>query len=91
LSVILKDSVNWHKVRQNIETVTNQSGQILVDVVLFDVFKGENIESGYKSLAIGMIFQEKSRTLEDKEVDKLLAKAVSCLTVQFNAEIRGVK
>jgi phenylalanyl-tRNA synthetase beta chain len=55
---------------------------------LFDVYTGDNIENGYKSLAIAMIFQEKSRTLEDKEVDKLVSKAVSFLAEQFNAEVR---
>ena len=62
---------------------------LLHELCLFDVYKGDNIEKGYKSLAIAMIFQENNRTLEDKEVDKLVSKAVSFLTEQINAEIRS--
>ncbi|WP_395376545.1 phenylalanine--tRNA ligase subunit beta [Marinicella sp. W31] len=89
LSVVLKEEVIWREIKQGIEAAVNDSGQSLIDVVLFDIYRGENIETGYKSLAIGMIFQEKNRTLEDKEVDKMVSKAVSFLSTKLNAEIRG--
>ena len=89
LSIVLKEDVVWHQIKQGIEEAVNDSGQSLIDVVLFDIYRGENIETGYKSLAIGMIFQEKNRTLEDKEVDKMVSKAVSFLSTKLNAEIRG--
>jgi len=65
------------------------AGDDLRQVVIFDVYQGDNIEKGSKSLAMALIFQEKNRTLEDKEVDKLVAKAVSCLAEELNAEIRS--
>ncbi len=89
LSIVLDENVSFDAVRHAIRTAMQQSGQSLVDIVLFDVFRGDHIESGCKSFAIGMIFQEKNRTLEDKDVDKLVAKAVSFLAESFNAEIRG--
>ena len=89
LSVLISEDAVWSEIKSGIKAAVNDSGQSLIDVVLFDIYRGENIETGYKSLAIGMIFQEKNRTLEDKEVDKLVLKAVSFLSETFNAEIRG--
>ncbi|TDR16805.1 phenylalanine--tRNA ligase subunit beta [Marinicella litoralis] len=88
LSIVLKDEVTWDQVSQAINDCLGESQQLLNSLRLFDVYKGDNIEKGYKSLAMAMIFQEKNRTLEDKDVDKLVSKAVSFLAEQFNAEVR---
>lgn len=88
LSIILKDEITWDQVSRAVNDCLGESQELLNSLRLFDVYKGENIESGYKSLAMAMIFQEKNRTLEDKDVDKLVSKAVSFLAEQFNAEVR---
>ena len=88
LSIILSDEVTWDLINGAVKSSLGDESHLLVNLSLFDVYTGENIESGYKILAIAMIFQEKSRTLEDKEVDKLVSKAVSFLAEQFNAEVR---
>lgn len=89
LSIVLRENISWKDIKYGLEATVNDSGQSLVDVVLFDVYRGNSIDSGYKSLSIGMIFQEKNRTLEDKEVDSKVSDAVSFLTTKFKAEIRG--
>jgi len=89
ISVIIADSIDWSEVEKAVENSLGDDVTVLYKLCLFDVYKGDNIEKGYKSLAMAMIFQEKSRTLEDKEVDKLVSKAVSFLSEQFNAEIRA--
>jgi phenylalanyl-tRNA synthetase beta chain len=88
LSIILGDEVTWDSIDKAVKNSLGSLSHLLVNLSLFDVYTGDNIENGYKSLAIAMIFQEKSRTLEDKEVDKLVSKAVSFLAEQFNAEVR---
>ncbi len=88
LSIILKDEITWTQVSQAVKSCLGDHEVLLNSLRLFDVYKGDNIESGYKSLAMAMIFQEKNRTLEDKDVDKLVSKAVSFLAEQFNAEVR---
>ena len=89
LSVVIADSITWLDVEKTVENSLGKDVSLLHKLCLFDVYKGENIEKGYKSLAMAMIFQEKNRTLEDKEVDKLVSKAVSFLSEQINAEIRS--
>jgi phenylalanyl-tRNA synthetase beta chain len=88
LSIKLADDISWQRVSAAVYQCVNDEQESLIDLNLFDVYTGEHIEKGYKSLAMAMIFQEKNRTLEDKEVDKLVSKAVSFLAEQFNAEVR---
>ena len=88
LSIKLAENITWQQVEDAVYESVNDESESLIDLSLFDVYTGEHIEKGYKSLAMAMIFQEKNRTLEDKEVDKLVSKAVSFLAEQFNAEVR---
>ncbi len=86
LAVMVKISVNFDEIRAVIEAI---AGPLLKQVILFDVYTGESVESGCKSLAIGLILQEKNRTLSDKEVDKVVDEIVSSLKDELQAEIRG--
>ena len=89
LAVIIKDDITWAAVAAAVRASLGADESLLFKLCLFDVYKGDNIEKGYKSLAMALIFQENNRTLEDKEVDKLVSKAVSFLAEQLNAEIRS--
>jgi len=68
-------------------------GQVGVDVLknleLFDVYRGEGIDLGKKSLAIGLIFQDPGKTLEDREVDEAVQGIVNSLKDTLGAELRG--
>lgn len=89
LSIVLERQIGWHKVQKCIKDSLGENLSLLQEVVLFDVYMGENIGENHKSLALGMVFREKNRTLEDKEVDNLVSKAVNYLLEQLNAEIRA--
>lgn len=64
------------------------SRQYLTNLQLFDVYSGEGIESGRKSLALGLTFQDSSRTLTDEEVDSLISGVLKQLKQDFNATLR---
>lgn len=55
---------------------------------LFDVYVGEGIDSGRKSIAFGLTFQDQSRTLEDGDIDRALSQILSALTDQLGATLR---
>lgn len=88
LSIMVKESVSWADVKSAVTQALGSDVDLMKDLSLFDVYQGEHIENGCKSLAMALIFQEKNRTLEDKEVDNMLSKAVSYLTEHLNAELR---
>ena len=62
---------------------------LLTRVVLFDVYAGDQIGSGRRSLAWSLTFQAPDRTLRDSEVNDLHGRIVKELAERFNADIRG--
>jgi phenylalanyl-tRNA synthetase beta chain len=56
--------------------------------VIFDVYQGKNVETGSKSVALGLILQDTSRTLTDADIDGVLQAVLKRLTCDFNATIR---
>ena len=74
---------------EQVQTLIRQTGQpLLVDVKLFDVFRGEQIGSGKKSLAYSLTFQADDRTLTDKVVAQQQDKIVKRLAHELGAKLR---
>ncbi|GIX31972.1 MAG: phenylalanine--tRNA ligase beta subunit [Porticoccaceae bacterium] len=65
------------------------AGERLVDLCVFDVYQGEGIEPGRKSVALGLTFQDPSRTLEEAEIQALVESVVGALAQRFHATLRG--
>ncbi|HHY92354.1 MAG TPA: phenylalanine--tRNA ligase subunit beta, partial [Firmicutes bacterium] len=64
-------------------------GPNLTDLKLFDLYTGEQIPEGYKSLAYSLTFQSADHTLTDQEVDPLVARIVQVAGAQLGARVRG--
>lgn len=62
---------------------------ILKSIQLFDVYSGEGVEDGKKSLAIAFHLQHSERTLTDEEVDTLIDSVAKRLQEQVGAVIRS--
>jgi len=58
-------------------------------IEVFDLFRGEGLETGFKSVALGLIFQDKASTLTDEGVDTIITRVVAALAEQCDARIRG--
>jgi phenylalanyl-tRNA synthetase beta chain len=59
-----------------------------VTVELFDVYVGDGVDAGKKSLAVSLSLQEQSRTLKDDEIDTLIQVVLSELEQQHGAKLR---
>jgi phenylalanyl-tRNA synthetase beta chain len=70
------------------ERVTLVASNLLRDLRVFDVYQGAGVESGRKSIALGLIFQDNSRTLTDEDVEGLMGLVVADLGKSLNARIR---
>ena len=68
--------------------VAGSAPDLIRDVRLFDIYTGEGIEAGRKSVAIGLILQETSRTLTDEDADTAMAAAIAKLENKFAADLR---
>jgi phenylalanyl-tRNA synthetase beta chain len=62
---------------------------LLCDLRLFDLYRGESIPAGTKSLAYALTYQAEDRTLTDKEIDKAHKKIEDRLRHTLKAQIRG--
>lgn len=64
-------------------------GDLLVDVRLFDLYRGDQVGNGKKSLAYSLVYQAADRTLTDEEVGKIRARIVKKLGVTLGAVLRS--
>ena len=64
-------------------------GDLLTDAVLFDVYTGESVPAGTKSLAYALVYQAPDKTLSDKEIEKAHGKVEGRLRHVLKAKIRG--
>jgi phenylalanyl-tRNA synthetase beta chain len=63
-------------------------GDILQQVLVFDVYRGEGVDSRRKSIGLGLILQDASRTLTDEDADQRMRSVMQQLEREFGATIR---
>ncbi|MEY2918968.1 MAG: hypothetical protein RL261_273 [Pseudomonadota bacterium] len=85
LAIVVEESVPVQKL---LDCVQNAAGTVLRDTSVFDIYRGAGIETGRKSVAIGLNLQDVSRTLTDDETDAIVARVVSDLERECSATIR---
>ena len=85
LAIVVDEDVTLSRLA---ERVTLAASSLLRDLRIFDVYRGPGLEQGRKSVALGLIFQDISRTLTDDDVERLMASVVADLRENLNAKIR---
>jgi phenylalanyl-tRNA synthetase beta chain len=68
--------------------IRKAGGVLLTSVEIFDVYEGEKVETGKKSVAIRLVFQDKNATLQDQQVVETTNKILEVLNKQFALTIR---
>ena len=86
LAFVVAEPVGWGELAATVRAV---AGPSLRDLVLFDRYQGKGVESGFKSLAMGLILQDESRTLTDRDVDAVVANVTAALQRDHGAAVRG--
>jgi len=71
-------------------TIREMHLPLLTRIVLFDVYTGDQVGPGRRSLAWSLTFQAPDRTLRDSEVNDLHGRIVKELAERFNADVRGI-
>jgi phenylalanyl-tRNA synthetase beta chain len=86
LAFVVAEEVPWAAISA---TARRAAGSQLRELTLFDRYVGEGVETGFKSLAMGLILQDDSRTLTDRDVDAVVARVVDGLHGEHGARMRG--
>ncbi|TDQ59032.1 phenylalanyl-tRNA synthetase beta subunit [Mesocricetibacter intestinalis] len=64
------------------------AGESLVQVNLFDLYQGQGVPEGYKSLAVSLIIQDREKTLEEDDINNVISTVLTELKQRFNAYLR---
>jgi phenylalanyl-tRNA synthetase beta chain len=75
-------------VQELINCIYSIKSEILQEVIVFDVYTGMEVRNNRKSVALGLILQDFSRTLIDGDVENLVKKVLDQLKKQYNAILR---
>lgn len=86
IAIVVDKEVSAEAIEQKI---VESGGHLLNMVQIFDIYAGEHIEFGKKSVALGLTFQDPSRTLIDDEINQVIDSVVAVLEHEFNAKLRA--
>jgi phenylalanyl-tRNA synthetase beta chain len=101
--VVYEDVITYPAVQQDIAVAVDEdvevgalvdaareaAGPVLREARVFDVYRGEQVGEGRKSVAIHLSFQSPERTLTDEDAAELREKIVAALAERFGAELRA--
>jgi phenylalanyl-tRNA synthetase beta chain len=85
ISLTVPERIAFASVR---ERVSVTASSLLKELRVFDVYQGKGVEPGRKSLALGLILQDLSRTLTDEDADRLVRAVLDDLQTNLDARIR---
>ncbi len=86
IALDLPETVSWSRIEQLVRVTL---GERLKELRLFDRYSGKGVEASRKSLAMGLILQDASRTLTDEDADLCVREAVAVLEQTCKAKLRG--
>ena len=85
IALVVKDEILSGDI---IKIIKKNSKGIISNVEVFDIYKGSNLEEGYKSIAISISYQSKDHTLKDDEILPVHNNILLVLQKELSAELR---
>jgi phenylalanyl-tRNA synthetase beta chain len=85
LAVMVSEEISAAEI---VAVAATAAGALLQETRVFDVYRGDSVEKGLKSVALGLILQETSRTLTEPEIDGVISSVIEGLSSKLNARIR---
>jgi phenylalanyl-tRNA synthetase beta chain len=86
IAMDLPEDVSWSQIALAVRATL---GERLRELRLFDCYSGKGVEANRKSLAMGLILQDASRTLTDDDADRWVREAVNALEQTCKGKLRG--
>ncbi len=85
LAIVVPEEISFEQIKKEVLEIDKD---IIKRIELFDIFRGEQVKQGYKSIAFSIYFQSDDRTLTDIEVDKIMKNVTMRLSKLFKADLR---
>ena len=77
------------KVQELIEIIRNTDKELIKSVKVFDVYEGENIDEGKKSIALNVTIQSLEKTLNEEDLNKINHLIISTVESKIDTKIRS--
>ncbi|MBQ7031346.1 MAG: phenylalanine--tRNA ligase subunit beta [Bacilli bacterium] len=85
LAFVVDDKIESFEILKEIK---KSGGKLLTDVKVFDIYKGDKIDSDKKSIAYNLTFEDYTRTLTEEEVMNIFTNIIKSIENKFNATLR---
>ena len=85
ISIVVNDNV---KAIDLITTIKKTGGSIVKNVEVFDIYQGEHITAGQKSVSLNIVYEDKEKTLKVEDVNPIHEKIMLDLSAKFEATQR---
>lgn len=82
---VIDNKINYRDLRKEIK----KASSLIKDIDIFDIYKGENIQEGYVSIAISLSINSTDHTLKEEEIAETDKKVRDILKSKFNVELRA--
>ena len=85
ISIVVKDEVNASEL---IKVISKAGGKLVKSVEVFDIYKGEHIEAGYKSVSLNIVYEDAEKTLKVEDINEPHQKIMNELNKVYGASQR---
>lgn len=85
LALLLEEQVSFHAVEK---CINDCQEKLIKEVMVFDIYRGQGVEQGYKSIALALIMQDATQTLTDAEIDAIVNRVLDALSNKLSAKLR---
>jgi phenylalanyl-tRNA synthetase beta chain len=74
-----------------LEVIRKSAGELLESVDVFDVYQGQNVPEGMKSIALALELMSREKTLTDAEIEAVMQRVIGEVEKECGATLRGVQ
>jgi phenylalanyl-tRNA synthetase beta chain len=85
LAMVMEEGVSMDSLCAHVKVA---AGETLQSVTVFDIYRGQGVKKGLKSVALALILQDTSRTLTDDDVETTVSAVIERLKHHASAELR---
>lgn len=85
IAVVVADDITAGQIE---EIIKNKGGKTVEEIKLFDIYRGSQVEEGYKSMAYKLIYRAADKTLTEEDISKVHNKILNSLANQIGACLR---
>jgi len=85
MAILVEEAIS---AKQIIHCIEECAEKVIQEVQLFDIYRGQGVDNGYKSVALSLTLQDFSQTLTDSEIDAIFSRVLNTLSSKIGAKLR---